>query len=277
MNKKVVLITGASSGFGMETAKVLLERNWVVYAAARRTDRMAELEEMGAHLLKMDVTKDEDVENGVVQIIAEQGRIDALLANAGYGTYGMVESVPLDEIKYQYEVNVFGVARTVKAVLPQMRKQRSGNIAVTASVVSNMSMMALGWYASTKHALKAVVNALRQEVQGLGIHVSSIEPGVVRTGFEDVAYQSMDRLELPDEYKEKMSGFKKYFRGMYKRAPGPQSTVKCMVDAVTSDKPKAFYRTTADAKVMPALMNMLPRRISDGFVLGQVKKAGQQA
>lgn len=267
MNKRVVLITGASSGFGLLTAEELLRSGeWIVYAAARRVEKMEELKSQGAIILKMDVTKDKDVTDGVNRIIEEQGRIDALLANAGYGSYGMIEEVPMDEIEYQYQVNVFGVARQIKAVLPHMRKVKSGRIAVTASMVSNMSTMGLGWYASTKHAIKGMTIALRQEVRDLGITISRIEPGVVKTGFDEIALNTLNSIEHEQDYEKCVRGVDKMISGMYNNCPGPESTVKAMVHALTSNKPKTVYKTTIDSHLLPLLINNMPSKVMDAVV-----------
>ena len=126
MAPKVALVTGASSGIGESTARELLERGYTVYGAARRLERMADLAERGVRAIALDVTDEESVEKAVAAIVAESGRIDLLVNNAGYGSYGAVEDVPLSEARYQFEVNVFGAARLIQLVLPVMRAQRSG-------------------------------------------------------------------------------------------------------------------------------------------------------
>ncbi len=272
--KKVVLITGASSGFGKLTAEKLLATNeWVVYAASRKIEKMNDLAEKGALLLKMDIVSDEEVNAGVAKIIEEQGRIDALLANAGYGSYGMLESVPMEEIKYQYEVNVFGNARVLKAVLPQMRKQKSGRIVFTTSIVSHISMLGLGWYASTKHAVKAMAVALRQEVKNLGIQVVLIEPGVVKTGFDSIAVDTLRKVNHPSDYKPLVDGFDQYMVDSYTGCPGPESTAKCMFKAITLKNPRAVYKTTMDSKLLPKVKAHVSSSFFDKMMLSIVKKS----
>jgi short-subunit dehydrogenase len=272
MDKKVILITGASSGFGYITAEQLLDSGeWIVYVAARSVDKMKELESKGAKVLKMDVTIDSDVSSGVDTVISNEGQIDVLLANAGYGSYGVIEEVPLDEIKYQYEVNLFGVARQIKAVLPQMRKQRSGRIITTASLVSNISSAGIGWYASTKHAIKGMCTALRQEVKPFGIDVVMIQPGAVKTGFDSVALDSLAKVEHSEDYKPTVAGVDRMVRKMYKSCPGPESTVKAMIKAVTTKHPNPVYRTTMDSKLFSVLINFMPERVYDFIVSRMVK------
>ena len=267
MSKNVLLITGASSGFGYGVAEEMLKHdNYVVYVAARRMEKMQPLVDLGAYALKMDVTNSEEVNSCIETIIQEQGQINALLSNAGYGSYGTIEDVTVDEIQYQYNVNVFGMARVIQAVLPHMRKQRSGRIVMTNSMVSHMSMAGLGWYASTKHALYAVGTALRQEVSDLGIEVVMIEPGVVKTGFDSIALGTMRGLNVSEDYREKMQGFDQYITKSYKVGPGPESTIRDMVNALTSKNPKSVYKTTSDSKMLPAVMNLIPDKMLDSMI-----------
>jgi NAD(P)-dependent dehydrogenase (short-subunit alcohol dehydrogenase family) len=275
--KKVVLITGASSGFGKLTAeKLLAMEGWIVYAASRRVEKMKGLEKRGARIIKMDVASSREVNAGVGRIIKEEGRIDALLSNAGYGTYGMIESVPMEEILHQYEVNLFGMARVLKAVLPCMRRQRSGRIVLTSSTVSRISTLGLGWYASTKHALRAMGVALRQEVREFGIEVVMIEPGAVKTGFDAVALGTLRRVRHPDDYKEYVRGFGRFLSGAYRMSPGPESTADCMVKALTARRPKTVYKTTMDAKVIPRAIALVPDRLFDRLVLSAIKSAAKK-
>ena len=269
--KKVILITGASSGFGEGVASKLLKTGkWTVYATARRLEKMQSLANKGAKLLKMDVTSQEEINEGVNKILKEEGRIDALLSNAGYGSYGMVENISLEEIKYQYEVNVFGTARLLKAILPSMRKQKSGRIILTTSLVSNISMVGLGWYASTKHALRAVGVALRQEVKDLGIEVVMIEPGGVKTEFADVALAALNKVEHASDYQNKVNAFKNYIRKFNEKSPNAKSTVDCIYKAITEDKPQAIYRTTLDAKFLPTIKNIVGEKVYDKIVKSQI-------
>ena len=134
MSTRVALVTGASSGIGERTALRLHEAGFEVYAVARRVERMAALAEAGVHVLAMDVTDDASMTSGVARIVEEQGRIDVLVNNAGYGSYGAVEDVPIDEARRQFEVNVFGLARLVQLVTPHMRARRSGRIVNISSI-----------------------------------------------------------------------------------------------------------------------------------------------
>jgi short-subunit dehydrogenase len=270
--KNIVFITGASAGFGHDTARELLKHGYTVYATARRLEPMADLEKMGAKTIKVDVTSDDDIRNAVDRIIEEEGQIDIVYGNAGYGTYGNIENVSLDELKYQYDVNLFGQARLVKAVLPHMRKRKSGRIILTASLVSHLSTAGMGWYASTKHALYAMGTALRQEVKELGIDVIMIHPGAVKTDFDNVAVKTMDKIDYPEDYKDLMKGFREYIVETYKTCPGPESTVKDMVKAGTAKRPRKTYYTTRQAKMMKSLLKWISNSMLDRIVDSMYKK-----
>jgi short-subunit dehydrogenase len=268
---KTVLITGASSGFGKRVAEKLLAEGYVVYGAARRVEKMRDIETKGARLLKMDVTDTASVNAGVSRIIDEQNQIDVLFNNAGYGSYGVIECVPLEEIKNQYEVNVFGMARVIRAVLPYMREKRSGLIINTSSVVGKVSMPALGWYASTKHAVEAMSDALRMEVRDLGIYVVMIEPGPVRTEFEETAFATLDKLVHPEEYMPLIAAFKRYSRAMYAKAPGPESTANAVLRAIKARRPKSRYPTTMMAKMLLKVKWLFGDGLLDRAILSGLK------
>ncbi len=257
MTKKVVLITGASSGFGKDTALELLKKGYVVYGAARRVEKMEDIKKAGGHVLKMDVTSDQSVTEGVSEIIAKHGRIDILYANAGYGIYGSVFDTEVDMVKAMYDVNVHGTHRTVRAVTPYMIKQNSGRIIITESIVSNVSSGYMGWYASTKHALKAMTNALAAELKDFNIDLVSIRPGAVKTEFDDVALAEENLATPTKEIANDQTGFVLFMTDTYKTCPGPESTVKCMVKAAESKKPKRIYNTTSDAVMLPIIQSIL--------------------
>jgi len=268
---KTVLITGASAGFGKRVAEKLLDEGYTVYAAARRVEKMRDIEAKAAHILKMDVTDTASVDAGVSQMIDEQKQIDVLFNNAGYGSYGTVECIPLEEIQRQYDVNVFGMARLIKAVLPHMRERRSGLIINTASIVGHFSAPILGWYASTKHAVEAMSDAMRMEVKHLGIDVVMIEPGVVKTEFEEVAFATLDSVEHPEDYKVLVAASRKCYENSYKKGPGPESTADAVLKAIKAKRPKYRYATTTDAKLLPMARRLLGDWLFDKAIISQLK------
>ncbi len=194
MPAPVALVTGGSSGIGEATARRLHELGWTVYAAARRTDRMAGLAGLGIHALALDVTDEASTAAAVDQIIGEQGRIDVLINNAGYGSYGALEDVPLSEARYQFEVNVFGLARLTQLVLPHMRRQRRGRIINVSSIGGRIHEPLGDWYHATKFAVEGLSDSLRAELRPFGIDVVVIQPGAVRTEWGAIAAQNLRRM-----------------------------------------------------------------------------------
>lgn len=192
MPAKTALVTGASSGIGEATALELQELGYTVYGAARRTDRLAELAERGIRPLAMDVTDEDSLQAGVKQIVAETGRIDVLANIAGYGSYGALEDVPLDEARRQFEVNVFGAIRLTQLVLPHMRTQRAGTVVNVTSMGGKIYTPLGGWYHGSKFALEALSDCLRLEAKPFGIDVVVIEPGGIATEWGAIA---ADKLE----------------------------------------------------------------------------------
>jgi NAD(P)-dependent dehydrogenase (short-subunit alcohol dehydrogenase family) len=183
---RTVLVTGCSSGVGRATALEFLSEEWTVYATARNPADIETLgEEEGCRIATLDVTDDGDVERVVDRIVEEEGRIDALVNNAGYGQYGAVEDVPVEQVHRQFDVNVYGPHRLVRAVLPQMRRQRDGTIVNVSSVAGRIAVPGSGIYAGSKHALEAMTDALRNEVAEYDIHAVLVEPGPLSTGFQE--------------------------------------------------------------------------------------------
>ncbi|MBE9487561.1 MAG: SDR family NAD(P)-dependent oxidoreductase [Bacteroidetes bacterium] len=259
--KKIILITGASSGFGHDVSNALLEKGHTVYAVARGVDKMADLAEKGAKLMQVDVTSDKDVRLCVERIVEKEGRIDVLFNNAGYGSFGTIEDVDMDNIFEQFNVNVYGLVRMIKAVLPYMRKERSGLIINTSSVVGKLSMPCSGYYSATKHAVESLSDALRYEVRDFGIKVSVIEPGPVKTGFERVVFEKI--ANPSEDYKSYMKSFVKAFKKLYVHAPTTSSTVKSVVHAVESKNPKIRYRTTLGSKMLICIKYITTDRVFD--------------
>jgi len=185
--QKTVLITGCSSGIGRATAHAFNDEGWTVYATARDTADIEALGEAGCELARLDVTEGDDVDRVVDRILDEEGAVDCLVNNAGYGQFGPVEDVPVERVRDQFEVNVYGPHRLTRAVLPHMRREREGTIINLSSVAGRVSFPTGGVYCGSKYALEAMSDALRAEVDEYGIDVVLIEPGPVKTGFSERA------------------------------------------------------------------------------------------
>ena len=211
MAQKVAFISGASTGIGHASAKRLVKKGFKVYATARRVELMKDLEELGATVLHCDVTDDAEVQKTVDTIIAEDGQIDVLFANAGYCLLGPVELHTIEAVQHQYNVNVFGMHRVLRAALPHMRDKGKGRVIITSSSAGHVAMPNLGWYSSTKYVQQAVGDALRVELQPFGIQVSLIEPGYIDTDIDNASLPTLDKAEADgqanDEYKRQIQEF----------------------------------------------------------------------
>ena len=188
---KVALVTGASSGIGESIAIHLAATGWTVYAVARRVERMEALESRGIVTFAMDVTDDASMVAGIDRIITEQGQIDALVNNAGYGSYGPVEHVPIDEARRQFEVNVFGLGRLTQLVIPHMRTRRLGRIVNISSIGGKIYEPLGAWYHATKFAVEGFSDSLRVELRPFGIDVVIVHPAGIITEWNEIARNSL--------------------------------------------------------------------------------------
>jgi NAD(P)-dependent dehydrogenase (short-subunit alcohol dehydrogenase family) len=268
MTSPVALVTGGSSGIGESTARALLDRGFTVYAVARRVDRMASLSELGVHTFAMDVTDDASMVAGIDRIVAEQGRIDVLVNNAGYGSYGAVEDVPIDEARRQFEVNVFGLARLVQLVTPHMRAQRSGRIINISSIGGKFYEPFGAWYHATKFAVEGFSDSLRMELRPFGIQVVLIEPGPIRTEWNEIARDSL--LERSGD-----GPYASYARQAHdvmerfdepSRASTPEEVADKIVKAALAKRPAARYPVGRGARMITTSRDLLPDRVFDEVV-----------
>lgn len=271
-NKKVMLLIGVSSGLGYRVAELMMQDNCIIYAAAPDIEPMRALEQMGAKLIEMDVTRADSVQQGVDVVIKEQGRIDCVLFNAGLHVSGTVESVSEALSEKAFQINVLGASRVIRAVTPQFRKQRSGRILFTASVVSHISMMMSGWYAATKHALHALVTAYRQEVGRFGIEAVLIEPGQIDTGFENHSIKQLLNIDHAEDYQPLVHQYVGLTTEFLGKSPNAEGTAKIMRQALLKPKPKSHYRTTRDAKFLPIVSFFLSTKIMDKFFVREFGK-----
>jgi short-subunit dehydrogenase len=264
-NARVALVTGASSGIGEAAVARLLAQGFIVYAGARRVDRMSGIEQRGAHTLALDVTDDANMTTVVEQILAERNRIDVLVNNAGYGSYGSIEEVPLEEARRQFEVNVFGLARLTQLVLPAMRERRSGRIINVSSIGGRIYEPLGAWYHATKFALEGLSDSLRLEVSPFGIDVTIIQPGPIRTEWSTIALDSMTAVSGEGPY----SDIAQRIRATYERfddgrAVGtPEQVAEAIVRAATARKPKTREAVPTSAKTVVVARRLLSDRAMD--------------
>ncbi len=242
---RTALVTGASSGMGKEIAKKLADDGYVVYGAARRVEKMVDLQESGVTALKMDITKDEDVVAVVDRIKADHGGVDILVNNAGFASYGAMEDTSIDDARYQFEVNLFGLARLTQLVLPYMREKGEGKIINISSMGGRMYTPLGSWYHATKHALEGWSDSLRLELEPFGISVVIVEPGAIITEFGEVAIGPMLERSGNSVYSEQAKAVAAGFRRSYEDGNGsPASVVADTISkAVASRRPKTRYVT----------------------------------
>ena len=190
-SSRTALITGASSGIGLSSAHRLIDRGWRVIAAARRLERMESLRQRGAEVLPLDIASEASRRQLADAIESRVGGLDALVNNAGFGDVGPVETMPLDQVREMFEVNLFGLMGLTQLLLPPMREKRCGRIVNVSSIAGRFVTPGAGWYGASKHALEGISDALRLEMHRFGVQVVLVEPGLIRTGFESVADASM--------------------------------------------------------------------------------------
>jgi NAD(P)-dependent dehydrogenase (short-subunit alcohol dehydrogenase family) len=268
---KVILITGASSGIGFDAAASLARQGHRVYAAARRVDRMEPLKELGVVPLQMDVTDEASMEAGVRTVLAAEGRIDVLVNNAGYGYFGAIENVSMEEARQQLEVNVFGLARLCQLVLPSMREQGSGRIINTSSVAGKTVLYFGGWYHVSKYSVEALSDALRMELKPFGIDVSMIEPGGIQTNWGIIAADHLAESSKGTPYEAEGLREAETMRKAYsmRLLSKPAVVARAISRAVNSRRPRARYRVGFGAGTLVFLHTILPAHWWDAlFRLG---------
>ena len=275
---KVVLITGASSGIGKETALSLIKEGHIVYGVARRLEMMQDIIQAGGHSIKMDILKERNIDEVVNQIIKEQKRIDILINNAGYGLWGAVETISIAEAKRQFDVNIFGLAYLTKKIIPLMRKQKSGKIINMSSMGGKVYTPFGAWYHATKYALEGWSDCLRIELKSFGIDVILIEPGVIKTEFQDVMMDSTVERSIGTPYEKKLKALEKATQEMYERGIGsPPSTItKLIVKAINSHHPKRRYVGGLFAKPMLFIKKWFGDKMYEKAIMSQIKKAKKE-
>ena len=269
---KAVLITGCSSGIGWATAERLVNVGWKVYATARNVENIAPLEQRGCQLLPLDVTDEDSMRLAVDEVERREGAVGVLVNNAGYSQSGAVEAVPVEKVRRQFETNVFGLARMCQLVLPGMRRQGYGRIVNVSSMGGKLTFPGGGYYHATKHAVEALSDALRFEVEGFSVKVSVIEPGLIRTGFADTALGSMDDLNGENPYAGFDEGVARTTAENYERGPisrlggGPEAVAEAIEQAISARSPKSRYAVTPSAHLFLRLRRLLPDRAWDAVL-----------
>jgi len=261
-----VLITGCSSGIGRATALTFLEDDWTVFATARSTEDMADLKDSGCLTAQLDVTDEDEIRQVVNRVVAQDGRIDCLINNAGYGQLGPIEEVPTEAVHDQFAVNLYGPHRLIRAVLPTMREQEHGRIINVSSVAGRVSVPGMGVYSGSKFALEGLSDALRSEVAEYGIEVVLVEPGPVNTGFVDRSETELDELERSGAYEwfYELMDDTQTLGGGGPGAVSPERVARVIHQAGTCSAPRPRYPVGTGAR-LAILTRFLPDQFRDRF------------
>jgi NAD(P)-dependent dehydrogenase (short-subunit alcohol dehydrogenase family) len=269
---RAVLITGCSSGIGRATAERLAADGWKVYATARKRKAISELKSNGCETLSLDVTDEESMSAAVAAVTEAEGAVGVLVNNAGYSQSGAVESIPLDQIRRQFETNVFGLIRMCQLVLPGMREQRWGRIVNIGSMGGRLTFPGGGIYHATKYSLEALSDALRFEVRGFGVDVILIEPGLIVTSFGETASASVKGKGGPYErFNRHVAKLTEaaYQGPMAKLGAGPEAVADTIAKALTAGRPKPRYAVTPSAHLMINQRRFTPDRLWDLMMRSQ--------
>lgn len=277
----VVLITGCSSGIGEATALYLVKRGWRVYATARKAESLGKLAAAGCKTLALDVTDEGSMQQAVAAVTAAEGSIGVLINNAGYSQSGALETLTPAQLRDQFDTNVFGLMRLTQLVLPGMRAQGRGRIVNISSMGGKLTFPGGGAYHATKHALEALSDALRFEVQGFGVDVIVIEPGLIRSGFAEAAQKTMAGKTGESPYDAFNAAVARATREVYEKGPlawlggKPIHVARVIAGALKASRPRPRYTVTASASLLLFMRRWMSDRAWDNFLKGNFPQPGK--
>ncbi len=264
IKNKVALVTGSSSGMGFATAITMARAGIHTYASMRNLKKsktiieLASAEKLPLQVLQLDVNDKKSVKEAITKIVTEKERIDVLVNNAGYGLFGSLEDVSIEEMKAQFETNFFGVIRVTQLVLPIMRKQKSGTIVNVSSVGGRIGLPILSAYQSTKFALEGLSESMSYELEPFGIKVVIIEPGAIRSNIMNSSIWAKKAQDPKSPYFSQLQKIKDHFKSMMENESSPPEEVaKVILEAITSENPQLRYTVGHDAATLiQARLNM---------------------
>jgi NAD(P)-dependent dehydrogenase (short-subunit alcohol dehydrogenase family) len=275
---RAVLISGCSSGIGRATAERLAQRGWTVYATARRPESIADLERAGCRTLALDVNDEQSMTAAVRAVEEAEGAVGVLVNNAGYSQSGAVETVPLEDVRRQFDTNVFGLVRMCQLALPGMRRQGWGRIVNISSMGGKLTFPGGGFYHATKHAVEAVSDALRFEVRGFGVDVIVVEPGLITTAFGEVAAAETAGGDGPYAHFNATvaKATKEIYEGpMARLGGGPEAVAKVIDKAISARRPRTRYKVTASARMSLGMRRLMTDRAWDRAMRSQFPQPGR--
>lgn len=268
--KKVIILTGVSGGIGQAIAESLAKEGHKVYGGARNIEKADSLRKLGVILLPLDVTSEESIRSFVSIVREKEGRIDVLINNAGYGAYGPMETVPIEEAKRELDVNLFGLVRMSQEVIPLMREQKSGTIINMSSMGGKFVTHFGGYYHASKYAVEAVSDAMRMELSPFGINVSIVEPAGICTPFGGIAANNLRESSIGTVYEEEAErvakGYEKMFSKVSFAIGSPERVGKKVKKIVGKRKPRTRYRVGPFATTLGILRNIIPNRWFDALM-----------
>ena len=253
-NQKVAVITGSSSGIGFESALILARNGYTTYATMRSPDKdtsikaVVQNDGLPIRVVQLDVTDDSSVKNAIDHIISEAGRIDLLVNNAGYGLVGALEDLAMEEIKSQYETNLFGLIRVIQAVLPTMRKQRSGRVINISSGAGIFGYAGGSAYVSTKFAVEGLSESLAYELEPFGIKVILIEPGFIKTNFANAVVIAKKAQDSASPYSGLMQKLMASTTELAKNASDAELVANIILEAASNPNPRLRYLAGKDVE-----------------------------
>ncbi|MBA2255953.1 MAG: SDR family NAD(P)-dependent oxidoreductase [Thermoleophilaceae bacterium] len=277
---KAVLVTGCSSGIGRSTAELLAGKGWTVYASARKLDSISDLEARGCRLLEIDVTDEDSMRAAVTKVEEAEGAVGVLVNNAGYSQSGAVESVSPEDVRRQFDTNVFGLIRMTQLALPGMRRQRWGKVVNVGSMGGKLTFPGGGLYHATKYAVEAISDALRFEVASFGVDVILVEPGLIKTRFGETAAETVGGEQADGPYAEFNPAVAKATKEVYegplsRLGGGPEAVAETIERAVSRSRPRARYPVTPSARIMMAQRRLMPDRLWDKVMRTQFPRPGR--
>ncbi len=279
-NPKTVLITGCSSGIGLESAVLLARKGWRVFATLRDPEKGGPLKEkskgLSIEILPLDVDHPDSVKICVATVLKEAGSLDALVNNAGFGAFGALEDFTDEEILAQYETNVFGLFRIIREVLPSMRSGGRGRILNISSVAGKMTFAGIGLYCSSKHAVEALSESLRLELRPFGIQVGMVEPGQFHTRFRDNRRKNKIFTEGKSAYQPVLEKILDHGNQHSLQAPGPEVVAQTVLRALEAKNMALRYPVGTDARLFPFAQRFLPDFLYD-YIMTRTLSRFQEA
>ncbi|GAA9047642.1 SDR family oxidoreductase [Helicobacter pylori] len=255
-SQKVAIITGASSGIGLECALMLLDQGYKVYALSRHATLCVALNHALCESIDIDVSDSNALKEVFLNISAKEDHCDVLINSAGYGVFGSVEDTPIGEVKKQFGVNFFALCEVVQFCLPLLKNKPHSKIFNLSSIAGRVSMLFLGHYSASKHALEAYSDALRLELKPFNIQVCLIEPGPVKSNWEKTAFENDERKD--SLYALEVNAAKSFYSSVYQKALSPKAVAQKIVFLSMSQKVKARYLIGLKTQLLLALYRILP-------------------